>query len=169
MNKILVFATRVGTPVALGGLIIGVFFLIVRLIISTGLIPQVTVDMGGTILLRIINGFIILSLVAVVLGFVGYWIRIRNPKIDPHYVNFETPHEYSLSQLVAFIATQRNVTINFSSNCDELVRQARIEPGKHEGRDMKHLLESLKQRVKGQSINYAVKREDDKRYEIVCK
>ena len=169
MKKVLVFATRVGTPLALAGLIIGVFFLIVRLMISSGLIPQVTVEAGGTILLRIVNGLIILSLFAVILGFVGYWIRIRNPKIDPHYVGIETPDEYSLSQLVNLIATQRDVTINFASNCDEFVRQARIEKGKHEGRDMKHLLESLKQRVKGQSINYAVKKEDDKRYEIVCK
>jgi hypothetical protein len=169
VKQFLAVATRVGTPLALGGLIIGVFFLIVRLVISAGLIPQVTVESGGTILLRIINGFIILSLVAVVLGFLGFWLRIRYPKINPNYVNFTSPQEYSLSQLVAVIAAKRNVTINFNSNCDESVRKARIEPGNHEGRDMKHLLESLKQRVKGQSISYAVKKEDDKRYEIVCK
>jgi len=75
MDKVLAIATKVSTPLALGGLIIGVFFLIVKLIISAGLIPQVTVETGGTILLRIINGFIILSLVAVVLGFVGYIIQ----------------------------------------------------------------------------------------------
>jgi hypothetical protein len=75
MDKILAIATKVSTPLALGGLIVGFFFLIVKLIISAGLIPQVTVETGGTILLRIINGFIILSLVAVVLGFVGYLIQ----------------------------------------------------------------------------------------------
>ena len=75
MDKILNIATKVSTPLALGGLIVGIFFLIVRQIISTGLIPQLTVETGGTIILRIINGFIILSLVAIVLGFVGYVIK----------------------------------------------------------------------------------------------
>lgn len=169
MKDFLAFATRVSTPVALGGLIIGVFFLIVRLVISADLIPQVTVETGGTILLRIINGFIILSLVAVVLGFFGFWLRIRYPKINRDYVNFSSDQERSLWQLVGVVADKRNVTINFNSDCDESVRNARIEPGSYEGRDVKHLLESLKQRVKGQSISYAVKKEGDKRYEIVCK
>jgi hypothetical protein len=75
MERILAIATKVSTPLALGGLIVGLFFFVVKLIISAGLIPQVTVEAGGTILLRIINGFIILSLVAVVLGFVGYVIQ----------------------------------------------------------------------------------------------
>ena len=72
MDRILAIATKVATPLALGGLIVGVFFLILRQIISAGLIPQVTSETGGMILLRIINGFIVLALVATVLGFLGY-------------------------------------------------------------------------------------------------
>lgn len=169
MKTFLAFATRVRNPIALGGLIIGVFFLIVRLVISAGLIPQVTAQTGGTILLRIINGFIILSLVAVVLGFAGFVIGKRYPKLDPNYVNVTSDQERSLSQLITVIATKRNVTINFHPDCDETIRRARVEPGKYEGRDMKHLLESFKQRVKGKSISYAVRKEGERRYEIVCK
>jgi hypothetical protein len=87
VNKILAIATRVGTPLGLGGLIAGFFFFIVKLVISAGLIPQMTSQTGGIILLRIINGFIILSLVAVVLGFVGFVIDKRYPKLNPNYVS----------------------------------------------------------------------------------
>jgi hypothetical protein len=68
-----------------------------------------------------------------------------------------------------FIATSRNVTINFNPDCDDSIRKARIEPGNYEGIDIKSLLESLKQRVKGKSIAYVVMKESEKRYEIVCK
>jgi len=75
MNKILAIATKVSTPLALAGLIVGFFFLIVKQIIAANLIPQVSQAVGGTILLRIIDGFIVLSFLAVVLGFLGYLIQ----------------------------------------------------------------------------------------------
>lgn len=169
MDKILAIATKVASPLALGGLIVGVFFLILRQIISAGLIPQVTPETGGEILLRIINGFLVLALVATVLGFLGYVIRMRYPQLDPNYVNIGTGGDLTLTQIVNAVAKARNVTISFSPNCKNSVRSAIIEGESHEGRNIEEFLENLKQRVKGTSINYVVKKEGAKRYEIVCK
>jgi len=169
VSRILEIATRVSKPISLAGLIVGIFFLIVRLIVSYGLIPQVSAVAGGVILLRIINGFIVLSVLAVVLGFVAYVIRVQNPKLHPTYVSVVTDTPWTLAQIVNAVRQGQNVTINFNANCGPSVRTAKIEPGKHEGSDIKRFLENLKQRVAGESIDYSVKQEGDRRYEIVCK
>lgn len=169
MHRILAIATRIGNPLALAGFVVGVFFLIVRQVISFGLIPQVTVDTGGVILLRIINGLLILCLVAIILGFVGYLISKRYPDLDPNHVSVGTPPDSTLAQIVKAVARGRNVTINFSPQCGADVRNAVIEGTNHEASSIELLLEELKQRVKGETIKYSVKKEGAKRYLISCK
>lgn len=173
MGSILEIAAKVSTPLALGGLIIGALFLTFRQLLSMNIFPQLSRQLGGKIIIKIINTFLILALVAIVLGFISYvlptFINAYYPKLDREYVDVGTDEDKPLEKVVRVIAMARNVTINFNRNCDQSVRNAMIEAGDHEGKDVKELLENLKQRVKGPSINYSVTQEGERRYELICR
>lgn len=172
MGNILEIAAKVSTPLALSGLIIGALFLIFRQVLSMNIFPQLSRQLGGKIIIKIINTFLTLALVAIVLGFISYVlptiINAYYPKLDHEYVNIGTDEEQPLEKVVHAVAAGRNVTINFNQNCDQSVRSSMIEAGDHEGKNIKELLENLKQRVKGRSINYYVTQEGERRYEIIC-
>jgi len=172
MEKILEIASKVSTPLALSGLIIGVLFLIFRQILSMNIFPQLSRQLGGRIIIKIINTFLILALVSIVLGFIAYIlptiIKAYYPQLQPNHVDVGTDEDKSLEEIVAAVAKGRNVTINYQSNCNQMVRRAVIEAGDHEGNSIKEFLENLKQRVKGNGVNYSVKQEGERRYEIVC-
>lgn len=172
MGSILEIAAKVSTPLALGGLIIGTLFLIFRQILSLNIFPQLNRQLGGKIIIKIINTFLTLALVAIVLGFVAYVlptiINAYYPKLDEEYVNVGTSEDQHLEKVVRTVALGTNVTINFGPDCGQSVRTAMIEAGDHEGDNIKELLENFKQRVKGPGINYSVKQEGERRYEIIC-
>lgn len=65
-------ASRISTPLALAGFFATAFFLIVRAIIAKNIFPTLTKQLSGDIIKQIIDRFFILSLVAMVLGFVGF-------------------------------------------------------------------------------------------------
>jgi hypothetical protein len=79
MNKIFGIATKVATPLSLGGFIAAAFFFVVRQIIAKNIFPTLSQGQGGVILLVVIDKFFILALVALVLGFLGYVIQQFKP------------------------------------------------------------------------------------------
>ena len=172
MERILEIASKVSTPLALGGLIVGALFLIFRQLLSMNIFPQLSRQLSGKIIIKIINTFLALALVAIILGFISYVlptiINSYYPKLDPEYVDVGTDEDQPLEKVVRAVAIGQNVTINFNPNCDQSVRNAVIEAGNHEGANIKELLENLRQRVKGRSINYSVRQEGERRYEIIC-
>jgi hypothetical protein len=172
IDKILGVASKVYTPLSLAGLIIGAMFLIFRQILSMNIFPQLTEQAGGAVIIKIINVFLIISLTSIVLGFVAYVVttysKNKYPPLDPDFVSVGTAQDKTLEEIVRAVAMERNVTINFNGNCHKSIRNAVIEPGEHEGKNMKEFLENLRQRVKGQSIKYSVIKEAERRYEINC-
>lgn len=76
MNSIFELATNISTPIALSGFIAAIFFYILRLIIKQNLFPKLTKKAGADLLKIIIDRLFILSLLAVLLGFAGYVIKI---------------------------------------------------------------------------------------------
>jgi hypothetical protein len=172
VESILEIAAKVSTPLALGGLIIGALFLIFRQILSMNIYPRLSRQLGGKIIIKIINTFLTLALVAAVLGFIAYvlptTLNAYYPKLERDYVDVGSDEDQPLDKITRAVAIGQNVTINFNQNCDQSVRSATIEAGDHEGKNIKELLENLKQRVKGPSINYSVRQEAERRYEIIC-
>jgi hypothetical protein len=172
VGNILEIAAKVSTPLALGGLVVGALFLTFRQILSMNIFPRLSRQLGGKILIKIINTFLALALVAIVLGFIAYVlptvIKAYYPELDREYVNVGTDEDQPLEKIVRAVAVGRNVTVNFNRNCGQPVRDAIIEAGDHEGADVKELLENLRQRVRGGAINYSVRREGERRYEIIC-
>lgn len=168
MNGIWEIATKIYTPLMLAGLVIIAMFFIFRLMLSRGFIPRVDRSTGGKILLTIIWVFFGLALLAIILGFAGYVVDKYYPDLSAGYVNVATDQDKSFEVMVKATAKGRNVTINFNQNCNESVKKAIVEAGDHEGSNIKSFLENLKQRIKGESINYTVIEEGERRYEIIC-
>ncbi len=72
MDKILEIASRVSTPLSLGGLIAAILFLILRQILAKKTFPRLTKVVGGQIIILIINRLFWLAIAAMILGFVAY-------------------------------------------------------------------------------------------------
>ena len=173
MGDIFEIATRVSTPLALGGLVVGSLFLTFRQILSMKIFPQLSRQLGGKIIIKIINTFLVLALVAITLGFIAYVtpavLDAYYPRLNPEYVDMGTDEDLPLEKLVRVVAATQDVTINFNQGCPERVRGALVEAGNHNGKDIAGLLENFKQRVKGEGVSYSVRREGERRYEIVCR
>lgn len=75
MNAIFEIATKVSTPLALGGFCLAVLFFLIRQIIRREVFPRLTRMAGADIFKLIIERLFVLALVAMVLGFAGYALR----------------------------------------------------------------------------------------------
>jgi hypothetical protein len=72
MDEIIRTAANISTPLALAGTICAFFFLIIRIILERKLIPQLPKVVAYSAVKFIVNRLFWLSLIAVVLGFLGF-------------------------------------------------------------------------------------------------
>jgi len=86
MDKIFEIATKIATPLALSGLLSAAFFLVARQIIEKNIFPKLTKQLSSQIIKIIIDRLFILSLVTIILGFIGYVIPVSKG-------NFVTPEK----------------------------------------------------------------------------
>jgi hypothetical protein len=172
MKAIFEIATRISTPLMLGGVCVFVLFFILSKILSGLSLKEVQPRNTTKILLSIIRAVWILALVGVVIGGVGYYHKLdlqhKYPSLYPKYVDVNTDRSYSLERIVKMVDSDENVNIYFDDACGQSVRQAMIAPGDHDGKDIQDFLQKLKDRVEGKSINFQVKKEGEARYEITC-
>lgn len=75
MDKLFQVATNISTPLMLAGFLSCAFFLILKEILKKNIFPKLTQQLSGDIIKLIINRFFKLSLVALILGFVGFLIN----------------------------------------------------------------------------------------------
>ncbi|HET6253314.1 MAG TPA: hypothetical protein VFE32_04545 [Puia sp.] len=172
MESIFEIATRISTPLMLGGVIVFAFFFIAYRVVSRLSLNNVDASNTTKIVLKIIKTFFILGLVGVVLGAAAFItekiLDKKYPRLNPTYVDLGTDRPYQLESIVRLVARKRNVTIYFDTTCDSLIKKAMIDPGHHDGENIEDFLQKLKDRVEGNSINYTVIKEGEARYEITC-
>lgn len=80
MAEVIEIASKVSTPLALGGLVAAFFFFILRQIVARNIFPTLTKNLGAGILRLIIDRLFVLALVAVVLGFAGFVVSTVSGK-----------------------------------------------------------------------------------------
>jgi hypothetical protein len=171
-KEIFNIATKIHTPLMLGGVIVFVLFFIFYKIVSS--LPLGKTDPKNTtlVLIKLMRFIWILALVGIGLGFFAYIGKIiletRYPALSPTYVDVGTDAVYPLEGIVRTVARNRNVTIYFDNACDSTIRKAPIGAGNHNGKDIQDFLEKLKDRVEGKSVSFSIKKEGESRYEITC-
>jgi hypothetical protein len=72
-------ATKISTPLALGGFSAAIFFFILRQLIEKNIFPALNKQASSEVIKIIIDRLFILALVAMVLGFAGYVIPKQVP------------------------------------------------------------------------------------------
>lgn len=85
MAEIVEIATKVSTPLALGGLVAALMFFLLRQILARNIFPKLTEVLGARILRLIIDRLFVLALVSVILGFVGFLFS-RIPITSPSHI-----------------------------------------------------------------------------------
>lgn len=84
MDTVFEIATRVSTPLALGGFFAAALFLIFRQIVARNIFPRLTQALGADILKTIIERLFFLALVAMILGFVAFILtQVYVPAVRP--------------------------------------------------------------------------------------
>ena len=159
------------------------FFAFAVIIISVcGFLLSLLLD-SNDIFIKVLSYFlttcIVITIAIGILGFGSFivcqrpqfynqWFPNKSEHGSDTYVDVGTDKPYPLETIVSLVAKTRNVTIYFDPGCGLSIKRALIEPGDHDGENIKDLLEKLKQRVRGESINYNIKEEGESRYEITC-
>src|SRR5215469_2543615 len=72
MNFIFEIASKVSTPLALGGIIAAIIFFIFRQILAKKFFPTLSRGASGAIIQNIINKLFYLAILAIFLGFIAY-------------------------------------------------------------------------------------------------
>ena len=81
MQEIFEIASNVSKPLALGGFFAAVVFLIFRQIIKKNIFPTLARSHSTEIIKTIIDRLFVLALVAMVLGFAGYFLPNKNAHV----------------------------------------------------------------------------------------
>ena len=171
MNSIVEIASKVSTPLALGGLIAAFLFFIFRQILTKNIFPKLTAALSGTILQSIIDKLFILALVAMILGFAGYVVKvIAGMNIPPDSVSISIPSGMSLQDAAKIISADEGHTAVFL-DCPDAFLNSKVESGTLTGRTSMELIETLEHRLIEPTAKhkYRVKHLKDKGiYEIHC-
>lgn len=147
MNSLFDIASKVSTPLALGGLIAVVLFSIFRQILAKKIFPKLTVALSGIILQSIIDKLFILAFVAMFLGFAGYVVKVvARPEMPPDSVSINISSGMSLRDAAKIISANEGYTTVFH-DCPDAFLSARVEPGTLTGYTSKELIEVLQHRV----------------------
>lgn len=89
--KIIDIASRVSTPLAVTGITLAILFFIFRQILAKNIFPRLTRSHGGALLKQVVDRLFVLALVAMVLGFAGYLLPLKEP--DPQVRIEPSPKE----------------------------------------------------------------------------
>lgn len=175
MEGLFRIASQVSSPLALGGLIATIFFLILRQIIAKNIFPELTRAVGGDILKLIIERLFLLALIAMILGFIGFvfttvWSGTGKTK-GQDSINVTLQSNMTFKQATEFLADLDHFTVDFKEDCDEAALNAEVRGGQIKGKSTVELIELLRLRLKGSRtrLNYRVTKLQDRGvYEIAC-
>lgn len=170
VEKLFEIASKVSTPLAIGGLCVMGFFLILWMILRLPIFANLEGQTAGVIKF-IIGTFFVLALVAVVLGISGYvFISVYHPPtVDQPSANI--PDGFTIRSAADLIVRPENFTVSFI-NCKENLLASELLPGPITGKTKVEEIENLPRRRKDASTPLSLvvnKIEARGVYEISCK
>jgi len=104
MNKLFEIASRVDTPLALGGITVVALFLIYKFVLKKEIFPKLTKIHSYKLLNKIVNSFFILAFVAMFLGFFGYIYKHVTPTNikEIESIKLPSPEAFTHSETLIF-------------------------------------------------------------------
>ncbi len=173
MEKFLEIATNISTPLALAGLFATVFFFILRQIIGKNTFPAVVKAESARLIQLIITYLFILSLVAMILGFMGFVIVHLVPSNRSQFPDSSTvaiPEGTNLGSAIRMLAEMDDAAASFDPSCTEAIQKLHVEQGPLRAKDTSALMEQLAHRLEPpSSITLRARKNSDRGiYEIFC-
>jgi hypothetical protein len=173
MDNILEVASKVSTPLALGGVVVAILFGLFKQIIGGGFFPKLTQAFSGALLQNVVNKVFYLALVAIFLGFLAYIIPLfagKAPGSDVQSVSFSLTSNMTFHDAAEMIASNDSHTVTFPE-CTNAELETKVKGDRLTARTSKELLENLQYHLVGaeQPLRYRVVHLTDRGiYEIQC-
>lgn len=176
MEKVLEVATRVSTPIAVGGLALGVLLIIFYAILKLNIFPKLNQTMGKDLLTSMMSYLYRLAMVAIVLGFVAYLTpivlgAIFPPKrVPPDSAEWQMRFDYTLKGAIEHVAGLDNHPSVRFDKCDDSVMNVQVKKGTYTGRNYSDIINQLQFHLAEPSAKeiYQVRLKEEGYYEILC-
>jgi hypothetical protein len=176
MEQVLDIATRVSTPIALAGLVVGVVLILFYTILKLNIFPKLNQSMGHNVILSTLKYLYRLAMVSIVLGVIAYLTPIvlgsifpSQPPVRPS-AKINVPTHYSIEQAIRYVARMDNhPSVNFEG-CSDSVKLLKVKGGPYEGRTYTDIIKQLQYNlVEPTTIpKYDVRLSPEGYYEITC-
>jgi hypothetical protein len=173
-DKILDIASRVSTPLAVAGLVVGVLLIIFYAILKLKIFPKFNQNMGKAVISSMMKYLYRLAMVSVVLGFIAYLTPVilggiyKPPKQEAF---FDIGDGWTLRGAIEQIASGEGRTVRINSNCPEPFMKGKLRKGMIQGRSTSDLLQQLQYRLVESIPNeiYRVELTTGGFYDVDCK
>ena len=174
IQRILEISTRVSTPIAVAGLVIGALLIIFYTILKLRIFPKLNQKMGKDLLTSMMRYVYRLAMVSITLGFVAYLTPIvlgaifPPRRVPPNFAQWENKGERSLKQAIQRVAEiDRHPAVRYK--CDDRLLNMQVKKGIYTGVDFADIIKQLQFNLVEQSaIEYQVILTAEGYYEIVC-
>jgi heme/copper-type cytochrome/quinol oxidase subunit 2 len=174
IQKVLEISTKVSTPIAVAGLVVGVLLILFYAILRLKIFPKLNQKMGKDLLSSMMKYVYRLAMVSIILGFVAYLTPKVLGEIFParsaprNYAQWENKGERSLKQAIERVAEiDRHPSVKF--DCEESVLNMKVKKGIYTGSSYTDIIKQLQNSlVEPATIKYQVRLTEEGIYEIVC-
>ena|SRR2546427_6319602 len=155
MGKVFEIASSVSTPLAVSGFLAAVFFFVVKQILAKNIFPSLSRQLSSEIIKLIIDRLFVLSLVALVLGFLGYILpRPKAASSLAPFTSVDLSGEW-VSHLPpsGVLGVGEQLSFTFKTQGDTLLVEVESEiPGIH------HSIDGAAGKIEGNNISFHISR-----------
>jgi hypothetical protein len=174
MKSILEAFSNVPTPLALGGLTVGVLFLIFSQILRLKLFPKLDKRLGAQTIRHIINWLGVLATIGILFGFLAFILPIVLPIEKPEdSYRGNIPANLSLRDAARWVAeTEDGFDVEFGSACTEKQLGAKVSGGFLAAGNIARAIERLPRTVADSKsrVAFKVTRSQERGlYEVDCR
>jgi hypothetical protein len=172
MDRILEIASRVSTPIALAGLIVGVLLLVFLRILRPQIVPQLDGTAGAQTVKSIIHWLGVLAVVGVLCASATSILAKMVGVTPEDSYRGNIPANLSLKSAARWVAeTEPGFSVEFGANCIEAVLESKVSGGTLAAGSIARAIEKLPRTVispKSQ-VDFRVTRSEERGlYEVDC-
>jgi hypothetical protein len=172
VRGIFAIASNISTPLALAGFFAATLFFILWRLISKGIIVSISRSASGRAVELILMYLFVLSLVAMILGFVGFIVVHATPAQgrSPDSETVNIPPGLTLGTSIKMLTDMDDAVVSFEPSCTKSIQDQPVASGPLSAKTTVALIEQLGYRLESRREISLRARKDPERgvYDISC-